>query len=128
MGEIYSNTSILRSLFESEKETIKLLNGLYWQLSVVCRQISSVFDGVRDKLDRKRTKSANLGIQTHNLGATIRWRPRGPWKFSWRLFESSMYRNMKIQACRNESSRVYMVCALWVLNLTCTEIETILKK
>jgi hypothetical protein len=35
-----------------------LLNGLCWELSMECLQISSTFYGFRDKLDRKRPKSA----------------------------------------------------------------------
>ena len=39
-----------------------LLKGLWWELLVVCLRISSIFYGFRDKLNRKRTKSANFLI------------------------------------------------------------------
>ena len=39
-----------------------LANKFCWELSVVCRHISSIFNGVQDKLDHKWLKSANFQI------------------------------------------------------------------
>jgi hypothetical protein len=37
-----------------------LLNGLCWELSVICQWISSIFSSFWDKLNQKRLKSANF--------------------------------------------------------------------